>query len=102
MRRLSLVSSGIMFLGIFAVLAVIMYRSLAAPSSEESAQSYPVPLPASDVRRLVVDAFPDAEIRSISVDARSVFVATVSSDGEAIIEIDRETWQLVSTVTFPR
>ena len=102
MRRLSMVSMGIMFLGIFAVLAVILYRSLATPSSEPVASGYPVPLPPDQVRQLILEGFPGARVTGISLDDRSVFVATQNADGTAIIELDRATWQAVSVARFPR
>ncbi|MEM1287077.1 MAG: hypothetical protein AAGH60_01865 [Pseudomonadota bacterium] len=102
MRRLSAISVGIMFLGIFTVLGVILYRSLAGPSSEPVASDrYPVPLPADQVRQLVLDRFAGAEITQLTVDARSAFVATKTADGTAIIELDRDTWQVVSIAEFP-
>lgn len=98
MRRLSLVSSGIMFLGVFAVLGVILYRSMSAPSTIAPASSYAVPIAPQDVRTLVVEALQGASITAISNDATSVFVATNGPDGSAILEIDRATWQVVSRV----
>jgi hypothetical protein len=100
MRRLSLVSSGIMFLGVFAVLGVILYRSLADPSSDGQVSAYPPNLTADEVRTIVVDTVPGAIVDSISVDARSLFVSARGEEGSVILEIDRATWQIVSTVTF--
>ena len=96
MRRLSVVSSLIMFLGVFAVLAVIFYRSLLAPSSSD----YPANLTADEVRTLVVQSVQDAQVDSISVDERSLFVSVSGSDGPVVLEIDRATWQIVSSVRF--
>ncbi|WP_375573817.1 hypothetical protein ABWH92_08265 [Ahrensia marina] len=96
MRRLSLVSSGIMFLGIFAVLGVILYRSLGGPSSTD----YPANITAEEVRTLVVETVAGAVIDGVSVDERSLFVNVSGDDGPMILEIDRATWQIVSTVQF--
>lgn len=101
MRRLSMVSMGIMFLGVFAVLAVILYRSLALPSSGEVA-GYPVPLPPGEVRQLILEAFPGARVTGVTLDGASVFVAAQGPQGAAVIEIDRATWQAVSVARFPR
>ncbi|GAB5510367.1 MAG: hypothetical protein Rhims3KO_17680 [Hyphomicrobiales bacterium] len=97
MRRLSLVSSGIMFLGVFAVLGVILYRSMGGSSSAD-VTTYPVPLPADEVRELVVDRFAGARVTGVSADATSVFVSVAHGDGQAVLEIDRATWQVVSIV----
>lgn len=99
MRRLSLVSSGIMFLGVFAVLGVILYRSIGGSSSAD-VTTYPVPLPADEVRELVVDRFAGAQVTDVSADATSVFVSIAHADGPIILEIDRATWQIVGTVRF--
>ena len=100
MRRLSIVSSLIMFVGVFVVLGVILYRSLAAPVSSD----YPQNLTADEVRRAVFAELGPARIGSVTVDERSVFVAVdgVSDDpgGAALLEIDRATWQVVSTLRF--
>ncbi|MFK7791208.1 MAG: hypothetical protein AB8B88_00925 [Devosiaceae bacterium] len=96
MKRLSLVSSGIMFLGIFAVLGVILYRALAIPSTPD----YPSNLSADEVRSLVVASVPGAQIVGTSVDERSLFVSAQSTDGAVVLEIDRATWQIVSSVRF--
>jgi hypothetical protein len=99
MRRLSLASSGIMFLGVFAVLGVILYRSIGGSSSTDVA-TYPVPLPAEEVRELVVDRFEDARVTGVSADAASLFVSVAHADGQAVLEIDRPTWQIVAVVRF--
>ncbi|MEM6382049.1 MAG: hypothetical protein AAF739_05190 [Pseudomonadota bacterium] len=98
MRRLSLVSSGIMFLGIFAVLGVILYRSLADPSSAPPAENYPVPIPAEQVRQLIASEFPGAVVTALSQDDRSLFVATNGPQFATIIEVDRATWQVVGVI----
>lgn len=98
MRRLSLVSSGLMFLGIFAVLGVILYRSLSDPSTT----SYPENLTAEEVRSIVVSTVPNAQVGSIHADERSLFVSASGDDGAVILEIDRATWQVVSTLEFAR
>jgi len=85
-----------MFLGIFAVLGVILYRSLGGPSSND----YPANITADEVRTVVVESMPGAVIDSMSVDARSLFVSVSHADGPVILEIDRATWQIVSTVRF--
>ncbi len=100
MRRLSLVSSGIMFLGVFAVLGVILYRSLSDPSSDGQVSAYPANLTADEVRTVVVESVPGAVVDGISVDNRSLFVSARGEDGPVILEIDRATWQIVSTVRF--
>lgn len=99
MRRLSLASSGIMFLGVFAVLGVILYRSMGGSSSTD-VPTYPVPLPAEQVRELVVDRFAGARVTGVSVDATSLVVSVAHAEGQAVLEIDRATWQIVSTVLF--
>lgn len=99
MRRLSLVSSGIMLLGVFAVLGVILYRSFGGPSSADVA-AYPLPIPADQVRELLVDDYAGARVTGVSADASSIFVSVAHSDGQAILEIDRATWQVVGTVRF--
>jgi hypothetical protein len=81
-------------------LAVILYRSLADPSSDGQVSAYPPNLTADEVRTIVVDTVPGAIVDGISVDARSLFVSARGEDGPAILEIDRATWQIVSTVTF--
>lgn len=96
MRRLSLVSSGLMFLGIFAVLGVILYRSLSAPSSTD----YPPNITADEVRTIVAASLPGAVVQSLSLDERSLFVSVRGPDRSMILEIDRATWQIVSTVEF--
>jgi hypothetical protein len=100
MRRLSLVSSGIMFLGIIAVLGVVLYRSLSGPSSDGLVSAYPANITADEVRTVVVESMPGAVIDGVSVDARSLFVSVSNADGPVILEIDRATWQIVSTVRF--
>lgn len=95
MRRLSLVSSGIMFLGVFAVLGVILYRSMAAPST-----SYPANLTADEVRTLVVQTVPGGQISAVAADERSVFVTLSGDAGPVLLEIDRATWQVVSRADF--
>lgn len=99
MRRLSLASSGIMFLGVFAVLGVILYRSIGGSSSDD-VTTYPVPLPAEEVRELIVDRFEGARVTGVSAEERSVFVSVAHTGGQAVLEIDRATWQVVGTVLF--
>lgn len=99
MRRLSLVSSGIMFLGVFAVLGVILYRSFGGSSSADVA-AYPVPIPAEQVRELVIERFAGARVTGVSADVSSIFVSLAYADGQAVLEIDRATWQVVGTVRF--
>lgn len=89
-----------MFLGIFAVLGVILYRSLGGPSSDTLVSSYPANITAEEVRTVVVESMPSAVIDGMSVDARSLFVSVSYADGPMILEIDRATWQIVSTVRF--
>lgn len=96
MRRLSLVSSGIMFLGIFAVLGVILYRSVSGPSSTE----YPANIAADEVRMLIVESMPNAVIAEMRVDERSLFVSVSGAGGPVVLEIDRATWQVVGTIRF--
>ena len=85
MRRLSMVSSAIMFLGVFVVLGVILYRSLSGPSSAQ----YPENLTADEVRALVIETIPGAAITSVTVDGQSVFVGVTGDDGPALLEVDR-------------
>lgn len=85
-----------MFLGIFAVLGVILYRSLGGPSSTD----YPANITAEEVRTLVVETVAGAVIDGVSVDERSLFVNVSGDDGPMILEIDRATWQIVSSVQF--
>ena len=98
MRRLSMMSSAIMFLGVFVVLGVILYRSLSGPSTAD----YPANLTADEVRALVVETVPNAAITHVTADERSLFVSVSSADGPALLEIDRATWQVVSTLRFAR
>jgi hypothetical protein len=100
MRRLSMVSSGIMFLGVFVVLGVILYRSMSGPSSDGRDYAYPANLTAGEVRAAVVDSVPGAVIEGMSTDERSLFVSVTGADGAMILEIDRATWQIVSTLRF--
>lgn len=95
MRRLSLVSSLIMFVGIFAVLGVILYRSLATPSSD-----YAEPIPADQVRMLVASGYPGAVIETVSGTERSILVGLTDGDGPIVVEIDRASWQVVGTIRF--
>ena len=96
MRRLSMVSSGIMFLGVFAVLGVILYRSLSGPSTA----AYPDNLTADEVRSVVMESMPGATVSSMSLDERSLFVSAMTDGGAVVLEIDRATWQVVSTLRF--
>ncbi len=96
MRRLSLVSSGIMFVGVFAVLAVIIYRSASGPSSA----GYPENLSADEVRTVVVQDMPGVTLGSVTADEVSVFVTADGPNGAVLFEIDRETWQIVSRIDF--
>lgn len=91
-----MVSSAIMFLGVFAVLGVILYRSMSGPSTAE----YPANLAAEDVRSLVVEAAPGAAITSVTTDERSLFISLTDNDGPVLVEVDRATWQVVSTLRF--
>ncbi len=93
-----MVSSAIMFLGVFVVLGVILYRSLSGPSTAD----YPANLTADEVRTLVVETVPNAVITHVTADERSLFVSVSGADGPAILEIDRATWQVVSTLRFAR
>ena len=95
MRRLSLVSSLIMFVGIFAVLGVILYRSLDGGSS-----GYAEPIPADQVRMLVASGYPGATIETVSGDERSILVGLTDADGPIVVEIDRSSWQVVGTIRF--
>ncbi|MEM1285234.1 MAG: hypothetical protein AAGH43_07580 [Pseudomonadota bacterium] len=95
MRRLSLVSSLIMFIGIFAVLGVILYRSLGGGSS-----GYAEPIPADQVRMLVASGYVGATIESVNGDERSIFVGLTDADGPIVVEIDRASWQVVGTIRF--
>lgn len=91
-----MVSSGIMFLGVFAVLGVILYRSMSGPSTPD----YPANLTAEEVRTLVVQTVPGAVLGAVSLDERSLFVSLTGDDGPVLLEIDRATWQVVSMVRF--
>ena len=95
MRRLSLVSSLIMFVGIFAVLGVILYRSLDGGSS-----GYAEPIPADQVRMLVASGYPGATIETVGGDERSILVGLTDADGPIVVEIDRSSWQVVGTIRF--
>lgn len=95
MRRLSLVSSLIMFVGIFAVLGVILYRSLDGGSS-----GYAEPIPADQVRMLVASGYAGATIETVSGDERSILVGLTDADGPIVVEIDRSSWQVVGTIRF--
>ncbi len=85
-----------MLLGVFAVLAVIIYRSMSAPSSTE----YPPNLTADEVRTIVVERLVDAQITQVTADERSLFVSVDGQGGPMLLEIDRATWQIVSTIEF--
>ncbi|MEM6711748.1 MAG: hypothetical protein AAF590_05640 [Pseudomonadota bacterium] len=98
MRRLSIISSLIMFTGVFVVLGVILYRSLTATPE----QAYPDNLTAEEIRRAVFAEVGPASIGSVTLDGTSVFVAVEGETGAALVEVDRATWQVVSTLRFVR
>jgi hypothetical protein len=62
--------------------------------------AYPANLTADEVRTMWSTACRVPLVRGISVDERSLFVSVAGADGPVILEIDRATWQIVSTVTF--
>jgi hypothetical protein len=89
-------------------LAVILYRSLADPSSDAQVSAYPANLTADEVRTMVVDTVPGARFEGISVDARSLFVSARGEDGpvdpgdrprDLADRLDRDVWRVTKAAS---
>ena len=93
MRRLSLVSSGILAIGLMAVFGAILYRALSA-----DAGGYAVPIAPEDVAELVIEAAPGAEIAGVTATDEAVFVTLQGPDGAQVLHVDRATWQVVGRI----